>query len=98
MAAAHAREEGCWEYMILPETWKTEVCKGIDPTRAVSALTQKGWLLGAKKGRPVDTVRLPGEPPMRLYRVSSCILGDDDTGAGGGIDAETQVQLAKCYP
>ena len=73
-----------WEYLILPEAWKSEVCKGLNAKRTADLLAARGWLLGGTERHRAPTVTIPGEGKMRLYRVSGAILGDD--AAEGGTD------------
>jgi putative DNA primase/helicase len=70
--------EGGWEFMVLPEAWRNEVCRGRDPKQVVQALLERGLLLGAKAEHPADSVRIPGYSRLRLYRVSGNILGGDN--------------------
>lgn len=68
-----------WEYLILPETWKTEVCKGLDAKRTAELLDKRGFLMrGTKQGRLALSVRIPAEGVRRVYVVSGAILGDDN--------------------
>lgn len=73
-----------WEYLILPETWKGEVCKGLDAKRTAELLAGRGLLLGGTERHRAATVRIPNEGTPRVYRVSGAILGDAATGAGNG--------------
>lgn len=73
-----------WEYLVLPETWKSEVCKGLDAKRTADLLAARGWLLGSTERHRADVVTIPGEAKMRLYRVSGAILGDDAAEGGSG--------------
>jgi putative DNA primase/helicase len=71
------------EYMIFPQIWRNDLCKGFDPGRVARLLDRKGLLIGVRKGHPAAMVRVPGEENQRLYRVSSAILcGDDEEGIG----------------
>jgi len=71
-----------WEYLILPETWKTEVCKGLDAKRTAEMLAARGLLLGGTARHRAGLVTIPGEGKRRVYVVSGAILGDD-AGDGG---------------
>jgi uncharacterized protein (DUF927 family) len=66
-----------WEYLVLPETWKAEVCKGLDAKRTAGLLAARGWLFGATPRNRSATVDISGEGKRRVYRVSGAILGDD---------------------
>ena len=43
-----------WEYWILPEAWKNEVCKGLDPRKTADLLAGRKFLLGG-----TDAIVLP---------------------------------------
>lgn len=64
-----------WEYLILPQAWTTEVCKGLDPKRVVAVLTAAGLLLGATPRAAAPLTYVPGEGTIRVYRVSGAIFG-----------------------
>jgi putative DNA primase/helicase len=67
-----------WEYLILPETWRGEVCKGLDAKRTADMLAVRGLLLGGTERHRAVTVRIKGEGSLRVYIVSGAILGDDN--------------------
>ncbi len=67
-----------WEFMILPETWKSEVCKGLNSKRTADLLAARGWLLGGTARHRASLVTIPGEGKVRVYVVSGAILGGDD--------------------
>jgi putative DNA primase/helicase len=67
-----------WEYLILPETWKTEVCKGLDAKRTAEMLALRGFLIGGMQRHRAVLQRIPAEGPRRVYIVSGAILGDDN--------------------
>ncbi|MGG5811446.1 DUF927 domain-containing protein [Falsiroseomonas sp. CW058] len=67
-----------WEFLIMPQVWATEVCKGMDPKRAVAVLRSAGLLLGATDRAPAAVVKIPSEGPVRCYRVSGAIFGMRD--------------------
>ena len=75
-------EGGGWEYLVSPDAWRTEVCRGADPKRVASVLSLKGLLLSGA-GRLQHMTRIPGQgtAPIRVYAVKGAILnaeaGDD---------------------
>ncbi len=73
-----------WEYLILPETWKAEVCKGLDARRTAELLAGRGLMVGGTERHRAGLVTIPGEGKRRVYRVSGAILGDEP--AEGGTD------------
>jgi uncharacterized protein (DUF927 family) len=67
-------DEG-WRFLIFPESWKTEVCKGLDPKRAAEALHVAGYLDRAAEKNLAKRHRIPGEGLGRFYTVKGAILG-----------------------
>ena len=67
-----------WEYLILPETWKTEVCKGLDAKRTAEMLARRGFLIGGTQRHRTVVQRIPAEGSRRFYLMSGAILGDDN--------------------
>jgi uncharacterized protein (DUF927 family) len=82
-----AGEDMRWEYLVQPETWKADVCKGLDASRVAELLHQRGFLIGWTKKHPAPQVRIPNEGKPRLLRISGAILGgelaDGDTHGTG---------------
>jgi uncharacterized protein (DUF927 family) len=68
---------GRWEYLILPETWKTEVCRGLDAQRAALALDNAGFLIRDPGRHLTHRTRLPDLGLVRVYVVRGAILGGD---------------------
>ncbi len=75
-----------WEYLILPEAWKADVCKGLDAKRTADLLAARGWLLDSTPRHRAARVTISGEGKRRVYIVSGAILGDD-VGEGGNDGA-----------
>lgn len=51
---------GVREFMVLPEAFKTEVCKGRDYRAAEKLLVARGWIQPGGDGRVTQKPRLPG--------------------------------------
>lgn len=66
-----------WEYLVLPEMWRKEVCKGIDPSRAAKVLRDASYLLPGNGKNLTRTQRIPGEGRLRVYVVSGSIMEGD---------------------
>ena len=70
------------EYLIFPETFKSEVCRGFDSTFTARVLAERGFLKKSGDGkfsRPERT----SDGKQRLYVVSSRILSaEPSTGIG----------------
>jgi uncharacterized protein (DUF927 family) len=69
-------EADAWEYLVLVETWRGDICKGHDPRMVAKAMVACGLLIPGNDGKPASAVRVPGYPTMKLYVIASTILGD----------------------
>ena len=74
--------DDAWEYLILPETWRAEVCKGLNAKRTAEMLAERGFLIGGTDRHLAVLQRIPTEGPRRVYVVSGAILGGDADGIG----------------
>ena len=75
---------------MLPEAWKSEVCRGLDPKRTADLLARRGLLLGRTERHRAPVVTIPGEGKQRVYVLSGAILADDT--ANGATDSD------RCWP
>ena len=67
-----------WTYFVLPEMWKSEVCRGIDGEMAAKAMADRGLLKRDGKNLTCK-VTIPENGRPRVYVVSGALLdGDDD--------------------
>lgn len=67
-------EEISFEYFVLAETFKSEVCQGFDAQAVARVLLDHGCLI-PDKGRTFDCKpRLPGIGPSRCYRIAPAIF------------------------
>ncbi|EKZ97626.1 hypothetical protein D769_19253 [Cupriavidus sp. HMR-1] len=55
------------EYIVLPESFKNDICKGFDPKMATRTLMENGWLKPDSDGKPQRKERLPGLNRARCY-------------------------------
>jgi uncharacterized protein (DUF927 family) len=69
-------DDGRWEYFVLPEAWKSEVCAGHDARVLAKELTRRGFLVPSSDGKPQSTHRLPGMGAKRCYHLSAQIVSD----------------------
>lgn len=65
------------EYLVLPEAFSHEVCKGFDVKMAARTLVAAGWLAPGSDGRPTQKPRIPGMGPTRVYVFSPAMWGED---------------------
>jgi uncharacterized protein (DUF927 family) len=66
----------CWDYLILPEAWANEVCRGLDPVGAAKAMNARGWLTPGDGRHLSRRESIPEADRPRVYVVSGAILGD----------------------
>ena len=59
---------GQYEYFVLPEMFRQEICQGYDPRWAAKLLISAGMLQSSSEGKFQITHRLPGEGMKRCYR------------------------------
>ena len=72
------RDGAGWEFLVLPEAWKSEVCRGIDGEVAAKALADRRLL--KREGKNLTCkVTIPEHGRPRVYVVSGALLeGDAD--------------------
>ena len=73
--------EGGFEYYVLPEVWRTDVCAGFDANAVARALAERGMLkTPPDKNRLQHSARPPGfAKPIRCYVLTTELFeGDDD--------------------
>lgn len=75
------------KYIVFRETFKTEVCKGLDPKSVSGILVDQGWLETDKIGNPTKPVNLPGTSrSTRCYVLTSKVLTDDEEEQVGAVE------------
>ncbi len=60
-------ENHVYEYFVLPEIFKRELCNGFEPRWAAKVLIEKKLLRQGNDGKPQMLQRLPGKGPTRCY-------------------------------
>ena len=71
--------EGEREFLVLPEVFREEICKGINYKQAAKVLKDVGWLkTGTEPGRNTKKSRLPGIGLTYCYVLGSSVWGDND--------------------
>lgn len=63
------------EYFVFPESFRTEVCAGLNSRDVVNVLMQHGLLVTGSDGKAQKSVRLPGIGTKRMYHLSADIMG-----------------------
>ncbi len=70
-------DDGRWEYFVLPEVWKSEVCAGQDTRALAKELRQRGLLVpDGSDGKLQARHKLPGLGTKRCYHLSAQIVSD----------------------
>lgn len=62
---------GQYEYFVLPEMFRREICQGVDPRWASQLLIEVGMLLPSSEGKAQTAHRLPGEGLKKCYHFVS---------------------------
>ncbi|WP_150105498.1 hypothetical protein [Leptothrix cholodnii] len=65
------------EYLVFPEAFKTELCKGLDSGFVAGVLRDAGCLKH-EKGRLTNNQRLPGMALTRVFHILPTIFADVD--------------------
>ena len=68
---ANAELEKRREYLVLPEVFKDEVCKGFEHRWAVQVLRRYGWLVPGNDDRNTQKPRLPEMGTTRVYVIGA---------------------------
>lgn len=67
-----------WEFYVLPEAWRGEVCAGFDAAAVARAMIAKGWMAPGSDSHQARLLRVPGVGRIRVYAIASAFL------TGGG--------------
>lgn len=59
------------EFLVLPETFKRDVCQGFDVKTAAAALAAAGWIAPGKDGKNSQKLRIAGVGTPRCYVFTS---------------------------
>jgi uncharacterized protein (DUF927 family) len=65
-----------WEFYILPEPWRTEVCAGFDASAIAKALITEGLKAGDETHQ-AQVVKVPGVGSAQFYRIAGGFLAED---------------------
>ncbi|MEM9626686.1 MAG: DUF927 domain-containing protein [Pseudomonadota bacterium] len=77
--AGFRRKEGdAWDYLIMPEVWRDEICKGFDPKMIAKAMIDRGWMVPGDGKNLTKKESLPGIGQTRVYVIKSDFLTTDD--------------------
>lgn len=62
-------------FYVLPEAFRTEICRGLDHKEVAKVLIERGWILGSGN-KQSQVQRLPGIGPTRCYVFTSAMWAD----------------------
>ncbi len=68
---------GKLQFLIMPEAWRNEVCKGADPKRVAAVLRREKYLKESADGKNSQSINIAGYGKTRLYVVTADIFGGD---------------------
>ncbi|NNM55856.1 DUF927 domain-containing protein [Acidocella sp.] len=65
------------QFLIMPEAWRNEVCKGMNYKQVAAVLRDKGYLKESADGKNSQSIRIAGHGQMRFYVVTADIMAGD---------------------
>jgi putative DNA primase/helicase len=66
-----------WQYLVMPEQWRSEVAKGYDAPALAHAMIERGFMEGDRAGKSSTPIAVPGHSKMRLYLLTPKLLDGD---------------------
>ena len=66
-----------WEFYILPEAWRGEVCRGLDAKAIAKHMEAEGWLIAGDSRHIAYKMRVPGHGTIRAIRVAASFMAED---------------------
>jgi len=67
------------EYLVFPQAFKNEICRGIDHKLALRTLLAAGWIKPDNEGKSSQIAHVIGEKPRRYYLFEHTAYSDKDT-------------------
>lgn len=66
------------EFFVFPESFKQDICNGLDAKYVIDLCIKKGWLLPDNAGKSSSSHRMPGsDKARRFYHFCHKVLADD---------------------
>jgi putative DNA primase/helicase len=72
-----------WEYMVLPEVWRSEVLNGFDVARTTKEMVRRGLIIPSKDTSS-STVKVPKHGVTRVYALSPEIISGNGVAGNSG--------------
>ena len=70
-------DAGYRQFMVLPEAYKNELCKGFEQKMVTRTLLNAGWITAASDGKATHKPRIRGVGTPRLYKFTDRIWGGE---------------------
>ena len=67
-------------YLIHPDTWRAEVCEGLDPSEVARTLAEAGHLEKGEGKNYAKKMKIPGLGQTRVYVVNPSLMGETAKG------------------
>jgi uncharacterized protein (DUF927 family) len=71
-------QDNNWEYFVLPQAWRGELCKSFDAATLAKAMIAKGWMRPGEDENLALRTRVPGVGNVRLYCITSSFLAGEE--------------------
>jgi putative DNA primase/helicase len=68
------RDDGSYDYIFIPSSFKDTLCKGYNSRQLAHALQKRKLLIPANDGKPYRNERLPDVGTAKIYYIKSEIL------------------------
>lgn len=76
--AGFRRKHGAnWEYLVLPQAWRAEVCQGLDHAAIARAMIERNWMASGDGKNLAKKLRIPGIGQPRAYVIKANFLAAD---------------------
>lgn len=72
------KHQDLYHYYVLPEAYKSELCKGFDSRALTRALIQQGYLIPDNNGKNQLSRKFPGIGSKRVYHFSPTIIAEHE--------------------
>jgi uncharacterized protein (DUF927 family) len=67
-----------WDFYVLPETWRREVCKGFDASTLARDMIRRGWMRRGDGKHLARKIVVPGMGTVRLFHITADFLAADE--------------------
>lgn len=78
-------DDGSTEFWVLPEMYRTEMCRGFDPKLVTRVLKERGHLEVDRAGKTSIVKQVPGMGTQRVYVIKPSLMQSGDEALSVGI-------------